>query len=281
MKKNHELLNVDCLNCGEAAKGDFCQNCGQSIRDNSDRSMARLFGEFFGNIFFLDNRILLSAKYLIRFPGRMTVEFLEGKRKKFISPITLFLFVNLIYFFVNPLSDYSLALYDQVFSQVYSGEWTKDWVRLKMQAKDIDFSAYAVIYQKMSDNISKSIMIINVPMIAIFVYLMSLKKRKFYFDSLIFSFHFFSLYMASWGSLYYANSFIDIFTSNDESIAFTISSSLFAFVIPLIYAILAVKKFISMRWYWAILAGLGVIAAVTLANVVYRFIILVLTLSAT
>ncbi|MEQ8303905.1 MAG: DUF3667 domain-containing protein [Cyclobacteriaceae bacterium] len=99
--------------------------------------MGRLLGEFFYNIFFFDNRFFLGMWYLVRYPSRMTVEFLEGKRKKFISPIPLFLFVNLIYFLVNPLSDYSLSLYDQIHSQPYS-MWTKEWVDFKLQMERLD-----------------------------------------------------------------------------------------------------------------------------------------------
>ena len=120
MEKTPEKSQKKCFNCGTPVNGVFCHNCGQRVRDNLDRSLGRLLGEFFGNVFFLDNRFLLSLWYLVRYPSRMTVEFLEGKRKKFISPVTLFLFLNLIYFIVNPLTDYSLSLYDQTHSQPYS-----------------------------------------------------------------------------------------------------------------------------------------------------------------
>lgn len=276
MEKSHELIDTHCLNCGTKVNGDYCQQCSQHVRDNSDRSLGRLLIEFFGNIFFLDNRFFLSAWYLVLFPSRMTVEFLEGKRKKFISPITLFLFINLIYFFVNPLSDYSLSLEDQVYSQPYS-TYVIEWVSLKLQAEGLDGRTYAIIYQSMSDTISKSIMIINVPLIAAFVYLMAFKKRRFYFDSLIFSFHFFSLYMISWIMVGWVGMLIDFLPSNYNSIISDISFKLFAFGIPLLYAILGIKKFMDLRWYWAIPAGLGVMISVTLANLIYRFITFILT----
>lgn len=276
MKRNHES-ELHCLNCGASVNRTYCQDCGQSIRDNSDRSLSRLLAEFFANIFFLDNRFFLSMWYLVRFPGRMTVEFLEGRRKKFISPVTLFLFLNLIYFFVNPLTDYSLSLHDQMNSQPYSA-WTKDWVETKLQKEGLDEQAYGITYQNTSDNTSKSIMIINAPMIAVFVYLMAFKKRQFYFDSLIFSFHFFTLFMLSWVMLDWVDIGIYYISGDNNSLASDISFKLFAFFIPLLYAILSIKKFMGIRWFWAIPAGLGVMIAVTLANLFYRFIIFAVTL---
>lgn len=276
MEKSTALLQTHCLNCDASIKGPFCHQCGQRVRNNSDRLLGRLLGEFFGNIFFFDNRFFISVRYLIRFPSRMTVEFLEGKRKKFISPVTLFLFLNLIYFFVNPLTDYSLSLYDQTYSQPYS-VWIKDWVNLKLQKEGLNEQSYGIIYQNASDNISKSIMIINIPLIAVFVYLMAFKQRQYYFDSLIFVFHFFSLFMVSWIMLDWVDTLIDFLSGHDRSIISLISFNLFAFVIPLLYAILGIKKFMDIRWYWAISAGLGVMIAVTLANFFYRFIIFILT----
>lgn len=276
MEKSTALLQTQCLNCDAPVKGDFCNRCGQRVRDNLDRSLGRLLGEFFSNVFFLDNRFFLSVWYLVRFPGRMTVAFLEGKRKKFISPVTLFLFLNLIYFFIKPLTDYSLALDDQINLQFFSG-WAKEWVALKLQTEGLDFRSYAITYQNMSDTVSKSIMIINIPMIAGFVYLMAFKKRRFYFDSLIFSFHFFTLFMLSWAMLGWAGGLVDFFSGDKDSIVLDIFFYLFAFIIPLLYAILGIKKFMSLRWYWSIFAGIGVMIAVQLANMIYRFIIFLVT----
>ncbi len=276
MEKSPEPSSTQCLNCGATVTGEFCHECGQRVRDNLDRSLGRLIGEFLGNIFFLDNRFILSVWYLIRYPSRMTVEFLEGKRKKFISPVTLFLFFNLVYFIVSPLSDYSISLYDQTYSQPYSG-WIQEMVRNKLEREGLDFQAYGVTYQHASDNISKSVMILNIPMIALMVFLITFKQRKFYFDSLIFVFHFFSLFMLSWVLLDWVGTLLSFFSLEDESAASAFVFLLFTFLIPLTYAILGHKKFLAVRWYLAVPAGLATIVAVGLSNLVYRLIIFFLT----
>lgn len=276
MKKGNEEIKTQCLNCDTDINGSFCHACGQSVRDTTDRSIGKLLSDFLDNIFFFDNRFVISLRYLFCYPSRMTVEFLAGKRKKFVSPVSLFLFVNVIYFFVNPLTDYSISLEDQ-YSQPY-GPLIKDWINGKLQNEGLDFSSYSVTYQNMSDTISKSIMIINIPMIALGVYLMAFKKRRFYYDSLIFTFHFFSLFLVSWILLDWANLLIDFLAGHDDSIVGAISFMLFTLVIPLCYAVLSMKKFLKIKWYWAIPAGLGIILAVALANMCYRLIIFVLTM---
>lgn len=278
-ENSHKITPIQCLNCGTAVQGEYCHQCGQHVRDNTDRSIGTLLGDFLDNIFFFDNRFVISLRYLFQYPSRMTVEFLAGKRKKFVSPVSLFLFVNVIYFFVNPLSDYSISLEDQ-YSQPY-GPLINDWINGKLQNEGLDFRSYSVTYQNMSDTISKSVMIINVPIIAFFVYLMALKKRRFYFDSLIFVFHFFSLFLVSWILLDWADALINFVAGHTESTIAAISFVLFAFALPLLYAILGVKKFLDIKWYWAILTGVGVMVAVTLANLCYRLIIFILSISFT
>ncbi len=272
---SHKIIQTQCLNCETAVHGDFCHQCGQSVRENTDRSIGKLLGDFLDNVFFFDNRYIISLWYLVRFPGRMTVEFLGGKRKKFVSPVTLFLLLNVIYFLVNPLTDYSISLEDQ-YAQPYSS-LVKDWLNQKLRNEDLDFQSYSDIYQDMSDTISKSVMIINVPMIAFFVYLLAFKKRRFYYDSLIFAFHFFSLFMASWIMMDWADELITLLAGHDDSVVAVISFALFSLFLPLLYAMISMKKFMQIKWYWAILTGLGVIVSVTLANLFYRLIILVLT----
>ncbi|MEM6644511.1 MAG: DUF3667 domain-containing protein [Bacteroidota bacterium] len=270
-------LHLKCLNCGSAVENSFCQKCGQRVRDNTDRSLGRLLGEFLGNIFFLDNRFFISLWYLIRFPGRMTVEFLQGKRKKFISPVTLFLFFNLIYFFLSPLSDYSLSFYDQMYYQPYSA-WFQETVRTKLDVLGLTEQQYDPIYQRMSDSVSKSIMIINIPMIAGFVFLMSFKRREFYFDSLIYSFHFFTLFMLSWISLDCVGKLLTLLSTEEDSILATITFNFFTFIGPAIYGMISMHKFLGIRWYWFIPAGLGTLAGVLLSNFIYRFVIFLLTI---
>lgn len=275
MEKGNDLVQTQCLNCNASLEGDFCHECSQPVRDNSDRSLGRLLGVVFSNFFFVDNRFLISMWYLIRFPSRMTVEFLEGKRKKFISPVTLFLFLNLIYFIVNPLTDYSISLYDQIHSQFYS-DWTLEWIKLKLQNEGLNFQEYSITYQNASDNISKSMMIINIPIIALFIYLMSFKKRRYYFDSLIFAFHFFTLFMFSLVMLDWVGLLLDFLIGDEDSIVYSIFFILYLFIVPLLYAILGIKKFIGINWYWAIPAGIGVFVSVIATNLLYRFIIFTL-----
>ncbi len=76
----------------------------------------------------------------------------------------------------------------------------------------------------------------------------------------------------------WAERLITFLYGHDYSLASYISFYLFAFAIPLLYAILSIKKFMGIRWNWAIPAGIAVMIAVSMSNLLYRLIILILTL---
>lgn len=277
MPKEVIVTDEPCLNCNDVINGSYCKSCGQKAIDNVDRSMITLIGDFLGNLFFLDNRFYLSLKNLLLKPGVMTVEFLSGKRRKYLSPISLFLFVNLIYFFLSPLTDYSLPLNDQIKYQPYSSV-AKKWVEKKIEIQGIEFNQYRLKYNKNSDDISKIIMILNVPLIALFVYLFSFWKRRFYFDSFIFSIHFFSFFLSSIiiGDL--VDSYLGFLPIlNNEKFWFTV----FLLGLPFTYLVISYKRFTENKWWLSVLISPLILLGIVASQGIYRFIIFVFTFLST
>lgn len=270
--------NEPCLNCGDFVNGPFCKQCGQKAVDHTDRSMIRLVGDFFGNLFFLDNRLFVSLKYLLFSPGLMTKEFLKGKRKKFLPPISLFLFANLVYFLVSPITDFSLPLYDQIQSQPTHSTLAKKMVKARLLEREISYEEYALSYNKATDNISKTAIILNIPMIALFVYLVSFRRNKFYFDSLIFSFHFFTMLLLFIVAVDSADRLLE------HLLGVSMSSFLFAVVVlgvPLLYLISSFKKLLNTNWILSALTSLVVLIGVMVSHFLYRAIIFFLTFYST
>src|SRR5687767_11829400 len=86
-----------CLNCGAALEGRFCSACGQ--RDVPPYPSVRELAldaatEFSG----WDGRLSSTLRALVRRPGLLTLEFLEGRRARYVSPLRLYLSTSLAYF---------------------------------------------------------------------------------------------------------------------------------------------------------------------------------------
>jgi hypothetical protein len=86
-----------CLNCGATLTGPFCAECGQ--RDippyPSTKELAiDAISEFSG----WDGRLANTFVALVRRPGLLTLEFLEGRRVRYISPLRVYLSASVVYF---------------------------------------------------------------------------------------------------------------------------------------------------------------------------------------
>ena len=86
-----------CLNCGAPLVGPFCAECGQ--RDIPPYpSVRELVVDAFWELSGWDGRFATTVRALVRRPGMLTREFLEGRRARYISPLRLYLMASLVYF---------------------------------------------------------------------------------------------------------------------------------------------------------------------------------------
>ena len=90
---------TQCLNCGQELphKENFCPNCGQ--KNHATRLTTKSFlEELFQSIFNWDARLWVTLKAAFINPGRLSKEFNQGKRRKYVRPVQFYLFCSLIYF---------------------------------------------------------------------------------------------------------------------------------------------------------------------------------------
>ncbi len=96
---------TNCLNCGEQLDIDqnYCPNCGQ---ENSDKKLplGAFLKDFFSNYLSFDTILFKTLNPFIFRPGKLTKAFNEGKRRRYINPIRLYLIFSLFYFFMISLT---------------------------------------------------------------------------------------------------------------------------------------------------------------------------------
>ncbi len=88
-----------CLNCGTALSGQYCGNCGQRARSRLI-STWELLSDAFGDLFELDSRIWRTVVPLLLRPGKLTYEYLQGRRACFMPPFRTYLVLSILFFLV-------------------------------------------------------------------------------------------------------------------------------------------------------------------------------------
>lgn len=89
----------DCLNCGTTVEDRYCPHCGQENIVNRP-SFHHLFTHFFADLFHYDSGFWKTITTLLFKPGRIVKEYLEGKRKTYMQPVKLYIFVSFVAFFL-------------------------------------------------------------------------------------------------------------------------------------------------------------------------------------
>ena len=86
-----------CLNCGTPLEGPFCYYCGQPDK-NFMRFFPVLLREFMEDFLEFDSRFMRTMKPLLFIPGKLTRDYLDGKRFRYTPPLRLYIFSSMAFF---------------------------------------------------------------------------------------------------------------------------------------------------------------------------------------
>jgi hypothetical protein len=92
-----------CENCGLPLHGEHCYSCGQWTK-GLVRHFSSILGDFFDTVLNLDSRVLRTLWPLFAKPGFLTLEYLAGRRVRYVTPMRLYLFLSIIAFFAMQMS---------------------------------------------------------------------------------------------------------------------------------------------------------------------------------
>ena len=161
------LKESSCLNCQEVVSGNFCSNCGQKFQPT--KLPLKLFLEdAVETLFNIDNRIFKTLRDLFFKPGKVTREYIEGKRAQYLPPLRIYVSISIIYFILVQWSDSN-----QIFFINFSDE--------ESTISDLGtIIQYAVF--------------IMVPVFALFTSLFYRKRKAYYVEYLILSLHIHSIW---------------------------------------------------------------------------------------
>ena len=160
----YHWLMPNCRNCQSNLAGAYCANCGQRDVD-LERPIWTLARDVVRETFEIDGRIALTIKTLFLNPGKLTSEFLEGRRRTYTSPLRLYLVISIAFFLL--------------------AAWAARTGLLLEPGQDPGFDA-AVQAGFLSDDLPR-LMFLLLPVFALL--LKAFFRDRLYFDHLIFSLH--------------------------------------------------------------------------------------------
>ena len=102
---SHSTARTDlaCRNCGTQAPLKFCPECGQETTLHPP-TLGEFLHEFVGHYVALEGALWQTLKLLLTKPGRLTREYLDGRRRRYVLPLRLYLTCSFLFFLVVKLT---------------------------------------------------------------------------------------------------------------------------------------------------------------------------------
>lgn len=164
-----ELIKKEgaCLNCGTKVHGNYCSNCGQKFQPTK-LPLKQFLDDAIETLFTIDNRFFRTIKDLFLKPGKVTKEYIIGKRAKYLPPLRVYLSISVLYFLFAQFIESDKILFVN---------FTQDGDSRVNLAKAVQTAMFFLV-----------------PVMAVFLKLFHLKRKAFYVEYLIFSVHIHSVW---------------------------------------------------------------------------------------
>lgn len=173
-----------CKNCGNQFTGKFCSFCGQKKYAENDKSLVHIFEEAFHFLTHFEGSFFTSVKTILLHPGKLTVDYCAGIRKKYYRPISLFLMVVIIYL-LNPMYSGLNQEFRHFKDNSVYGPMAKATIEKKISNATITEAELAIAYGQKSKSLSKVLLFIFILSSTVFLFLLYFKQRRWLFDHVI------------------------------------------------------------------------------------------------
>ncbi|MEM1439513.1 MAG: zinc ribbon domain-containing protein [Pseudomonadota bacterium] len=282
-----EALTTSCPNCGHTMAPDdcFCSACGQKNITEKDRWLPELLRASLQEITDLDGRVLPSMWLLISRPGFLSREYRLGRRRRYLSPIGLFLVANLVFFLSPTLSDLGIGFWDQYSLQPYSA-WMQPTMIAVLESHGLDVQAaldrgidvreteafiqYANAYDARIGDLAKSMAIAHVPLLAFGTFVLTFWRRLLYADHVVASLHFVAFVMLYFTLMPYT--VIPLLRLVDAAPFWDINVWRVALAIKFAYVPFMFRTAFGVRWWVAIAAVAPFLGVLLVTHTGYRFL---------
>lgn len=297
-----------CRNCGAVLSARYCGECGQRALAPDERRIGHLVRDAIGAFTNLDSRAWRTLIALLFRPGRLTRDYMDGKRAYWLAPFTIFVLANLVYFLSPTLTDFSLPFEDQVPGRLaiqayddpqtlsptyrnYLERWegqlhsplTAPLVERRVAARDAarreasggargySMADYKAAYEDINLEVSKLLIGLHVPFMALTLALLFIRKRLFLAEHFVSALHLFSFSILLQQLLLGpAGAVVRYIQAAWYPTAFQILLPL-SLIILTAYFVVALRRTYQSAWWWSILAtALFLLAILVIHLLIYR-----------
>lgn len=308
-----EKMNT-CKNCGNQFTGKYCNVCGEKVYTDHDKSIPHFFEDAFHFITHFEGTFFNTLKAVLFKPGKLSLEYCSGLRKKYFRPLSFFMLLVILYlifpfftglnmpfrFYLNKGSLPSKMVSKKTGIDIDSIYRKIDTMYLSIQdinpqmADNIAFSygdsvlrntpalkKVETSFTRKSEKTSKILLLILIPLLTLPLVLLSIRRKKVLYDQLVLSTEINSFFLLF--SFFIIPGFVLLFHSIAPGVAASVLSdfsvSLLGYSVLGIFCSVAFRRFYKDPWWWAIpKAAVVTIAHYYIVGLIYKIVLFAVTL---
>lgn len=227
-----------CPNCGAELLGEYCQACGQKKIHRNELGLKHFFIHAANEFTDLEsNKVVGTFTALLFKPGRLTDEYLAGRKGRYITPVRLYLTFSALYFLFawGALSEARGGGVNRMVQQ--------PWVVSLAKARGITAQTLVEKIHQRVEKYATVLRFASVLVSGIFLTVLFYGTRRYYVEHLVFSLHYYSF---------------DFFTKSAFALLFVVaglmdwklSGQVLNLFYPLafIYLIFALRRVYKQNW---------------------------------
>jgi hypothetical protein len=276
-----EAASWTCPTCNVGVATPYCPACGERLPRPHELTLRGLIEHAFEAFTDIDSKLVRSFRNLLTRPGLLTVAFLQGRRKAFLGPVSLFLIANVLFFAAESLSGgtvFTTPLDSHLHKQPWS-EFTPQLVAHRLATLHTTIDQYAPIFDRAVALKARSLIIFMALSFSFAPMLVFLRRRRPLVAHAVFSLHFYAfllLLMCVAVAIQGIDGWLGGGGVANDSLDHVIAVSVLA--VSAVYLYLASGTVYGASGFTRILATLALTIAVGAIVLGYRFVLLLITL---
>lgn len=305
-----------CVNCGAQLTGAYCAKCGQKRFVESDRKLGHLLHHLLASATDLDGRVWRTLRALFFQPGLLSRDYFDGRRARWLSPVTIFFAASVLYF-VAPVrgGDFTPTFNQQVVGRIRQlalgpadkaltqqqidsagqphSSITSPWIDVRVDERNAElrkathgesgysYHDYRLAYEAKSNDVSKALIMLHLPFAALVLMLLFFRQNRYFAEHVVFLMHYMAFIIIVLQILVQA----DALYGRLAPVAWAVPDGALDWIMRgllVLYAVLSLHRAYAIGWIASIGAMAVMLAGLLFVNLyVYRPIQFMVTFALT
>jgi hypothetical protein len=171
---------IICKNCGNQFSGNYCNQCGEKVYTEHDKTFRHFIEDGFHFITHFDSKLLKTWWLVMTRPGKVSLDIADGIRKPYYKPLNLFIIGVILYLLFPIFEGLNMPLsYHKSEQYGYIAELMIEQKMHKLQLTEQQLSEK---FAQKSGKFAKILLLVIIPLSALGLQALFYKRKRFFFD---------------------------------------------------------------------------------------------------